>query len=56
MIEKWEQLKEKNPDAADLIQDGLDKLAIYENYTDFTPAYSLAMGRFLSHLIHEQDT
>jgi len=45
MIVKWEQLKTEIPEAIHIIQEGLDKLETYENYTDLTPAYSLAMGK-----------
>jgi hypothetical protein len=47
MITKWQELKQTFPEASDIIQEGLDKLDIYENYTDLTPAYSLAMGMCL---------
>ena len=48
MIAKWEELKRALPEAVDIIQEGLDKLETYENYTDLTPAYSLAMGMCLT--------
>jgi hypothetical protein len=47
MIKKWDDLKLRDPELAYILQPGFDKLNIYENYTDLTPAYTWAMGMVL---------
>jgi hypothetical protein len=43
MIEKWREFSEQHTEAVDIIQAGLNKLEAYQNHTDLTPAYCLAM-------------
>lgn len=50
LINRWTLLKEDNPQWADLIQPGLDKLEDYQERLADTPAYVVAMGK----LIHIQ--
>ena len=46
MKQKWEEHQEDHPDTANIVQQGLDKLADYQNRVDDVPAYVLAMGNF----------
>ena len=48
MKQKWEEHQEDHPDTANIVQQGLDKLADYQNRVDDVPAYVLAMGNFTS--------
>jgi hypothetical protein len=43
-INKWTLLKNNNPQCADIIQPGLDKLEDYQDHIAGTPAYVIAMG------------
>ena len=43
MIEKWREFSKEHTEAVDIIEAGLDKLEAYQNHTDLTPAYCLAM-------------
>ncbi|KAF7372180.1 HAT family dimerization domain-containing protein [Mycena venus] len=43
MIKKWEQMQLENPETADIIQQGLDKLGSYQERLERVPAYTLAM-------------
>ncbi|KIK03726.1 hypothetical protein K443DRAFT_94647 [Laccaria amethystina LaAM-08-1] len=47
LINRWTLLKEDNPQWADLIQPGLDKLEDYQDRLADTPAYVLAMGKLI---------
>lgn len=44
MASTWEDRKIDYPEAADIINAGLDKLDIYRNRTELVPAYILAMS------------
>jgi hypothetical protein len=44
-INKWTLLKEDNPQWAEIIQPGLDKLEDYQDRLADTPAYVVAMGK-----------
>ena len=44
MASTWEDRKIDYPEAADIINAGLDKLDIYRNRTELVPAYVLAMS------------
>ena len=46
-MEKWNQLKDKNPDWASIIDPGLEKLQEYVDEIPKVPAYVLAMGEIL---------
>jgi hypothetical protein len=46
MIKKWMDLKTKFPDAADIIDEGINKLEIYENKLEAVPANIIATGIF----------
>ncbi|KAJ7809475.1 hypothetical protein B0H14DRAFT_3759706 [Mycena olivaceomarginata] len=43
MINKWQQMQLDNPETADIIQKGLDKLGSYQDRLEHVPAYILAM-------------
>ena len=43
MKQKWEEHQEDHPDTANIVQQGLDKLADYQNHVDDVPAYVLAI-------------
>jgi len=43
----WMEHQGKNPDSANIIQDGLDKLEDYHDRMDDVPAYVLAMSTYL---------
>ncbi|KAJ7886634.1 hypothetical protein B0H14DRAFT_2563309 [Mycena olivaceomarginata] len=43
MISVWERIQPENPEVADIIQKGLDKLGTYQERMDRVPAYTLAM-------------
>ncbi|KAJ7122049.1 ribonuclease H-like domain-containing protein [Mycena crocata] len=47
MISRWEQMQRENPELADIIQKGLDKLGSYQERVERVPAYVLAMRKFL---------
>lgn len=44
MASTWEDHKIDYPEAADIINAGLDKLDIYRNRAELVPAYVLAMS------------
>ncbi|KAJ7691514.1 ribonuclease H-like domain-containing protein [Mycena olivaceomarginata] len=44
MINKWQQMQLDNPETADIIQKGLDKLGSYQDRLEHVPAYILAMS------------
>ena len=46
-INRWTQLKEDNPQWANIIQPGLDKLKDYQDHLADTPAYVVAMGKLI---------
>jgi hypothetical protein len=48
MIKKWEEFREQHVETMDIIEAGLMKLESYQNHTDLTPAYSIAMRASLS--------
>jgi hypothetical protein len=43
--QKWKEYIEDNPEAASIVQEGLDKLDDYQDRTTFVPAYILSMGK-----------
>ncbi|KAK7021712.1 hypothetical protein R3P38DRAFT_2367908, partial [Favolaschia claudopus] len=43
MIKKWEQMQDDFPEAASIIQKGIDKLNEYQDRIEDVPAYTLAM-------------
>jgi hypothetical protein len=43
MIQKWREFQQMHPNTIDIIEAGLMKLETYQNHTDLTPAYALAM-------------
>jgi hypothetical protein len=43
MTKKWEESSVQHFEAAEAIEEGLMKLTSYQNHTDLTPAYCLAM-------------
>ena len=47
MIMVWNNQKADDPEAAQLIQPGLDKLVVYLKRTDVVPAYILSMSKFI---------
>ncbi len=49
MMQLWEDLKIKFPEASPAIQDGLEKLKTYQNCTEVVPAYTLATSRLVLH-------
>ncbi|KIK02918.1 hypothetical protein K443DRAFT_96091, partial [Laccaria amethystina LaAM-08-1] len=51
MIKVWDNQKADDPEAAQLIQPGLDKLAVYLEQTDIVPAYIVSMSKSILHLI-----
>jgi hypothetical protein len=51
MIEKWKEFAEQHTDVAEIIEKGLIKLTAYQNHTDFTPAYCLAMRACIINII-----
>ena len=44
MASTWEDCKIDYPEAADIINAGLDKLDIYRNRAELVPAYILTMS------------
>ena len=48
MKQKWEEYQEDHLDTANIVQQGLNKLADYQNRVDDVLAYVLAMGIFTS--------
>jgi hypothetical protein len=44
MINKWQQMQLDNPETADIIQKGLDKLGSYQDRLERVPAYILGMS------------
>jgi len=44
LIKKWQEYQITHFEVSSIIEEGLMKLKSYENYTDLTPAYSLAMS------------
>ena len=53
MIQVWTNQKTDDPEAARLIQPGLDKLSMYIERTDVVPAYIVAMGKISDSLTLE---
>jgi soluble cytochrome b562 len=47
MTQVWKDQQEEEPEMADIIQEGLDKLETYIDRTELVPAYVLAMGAHL---------
>ena len=47
MIMVWNNQKADDPEAARLIQPGLDKLAVYLERTDVVPAYIVSMSKLI---------
>jgi len=45
MASTWEERKVDYPDAADIIDAGLEKLDVYRNGAEMVPAYVLAMSK-----------
>jgi len=45
MASTWEERKVDYPDAADIIDAGLEKLDVYRNRAEMVPAYVLAMSK-----------
>lgn len=45
MISVWERTQIENPEVADIIQKGLDKLGTYRERMESVPAYTLAMRK-----------
>lgn len=43
MITKWREFSEEHIEVAKIIDAELEKLEAYQNHTDLTPAYCLAM-------------
>lgn len=54
MIKKWEEMRDNNPDLAEIIQKGLDKLGTYQERIEKVPAYVLAMRT--SNSLHARST
>ncbi|KAJ7277820.1 hypothetical protein C8J57DRAFT_1060348 [Mycena rebaudengoi] len=50
MISKWEQMQRENPEIADIIQKGLDKLGSYQERVERVPAYVLAMSTWMDRI------
>ena len=46
-INRWTQLKEDNPQWANIIEPGLDKLEDYQDHLADTLAYMVAMGKLI---------
>ena len=46
-INRWTQLKEDNPQWADIIQPDLNKLEDYQDHLADTPAYVVAMDKLI---------
>lgn len=42
----WRQHQKDYPATSDIIQAGLDKLAVYQDRTQLAPVYILAMGKY----------
>lgn len=51
MIEKWKEFAEQHHNVDNVIDAGLIKLMAYQNHTDLTPAYCLAMRTCLINII-----
>jgi hypothetical protein len=47
MAHAWESHQVKNPETAAIVDEGLEKLEEYRAWTDFVPAYVLAMSSWL---------
>jgi hypothetical protein len=45
MASTWEERKVDYPNAADIIDAGLEKLDVYRNCAEMVPAYVLAMSK-----------
>ncbi len=45
LTQKWEEYAESNPDAAAIVQEGLDKLNEYHDCADAVSAYTLALSK-----------
>jgi hypothetical protein len=45
MASTWEEQKLNHPDAADIIEAGLEKLDVYRNCVETVLAYVLAMSK-----------
>lgn len=43
MIKRWKEYSAQHTEVGDIIQEGLMKLESYQNHTDLTPSYCLAM-------------
>jgi hypothetical protein len=43
MIKTWEEYSAEHVEVEDIIKEGLIKLQSYQNHTDLTPSYCLAM-------------
>ena len=54
MAHKWTEKKESDPEAAPIIQEGLNKLDVYRERADLVPAYVMAMSKihFLNCCFH----
>ncbi|KAJ7231378.1 hypothetical protein C8J57DRAFT_1069711, partial [Mycena rebaudengoi] len=50
MISKWEQMQRENPEIANIIQKGLDKLGSYQERVERVPAYVLAMSTWMDRI------
>ena len=51
MIKTWEEHSAKHVEVEDIIHEGLMKLQSYQNHTDLTPSYCLAMRMWYSSII-----
>lgn len=51
MKTRWKQHQDENPDTADTVQAGLDKLEEYRERTELVPAHVLAMGMLMLHFL-----
>ena len=45
LAQRWEEYQIKHPEADEIVQKGLDKMAEYKNRMDLVPAYLLAKGQ-----------
>ncbi len=52
MIQLWQGLKITFPDAAPALDEGLEKLATYQECLDVVPAYPLATSEQIWQILH----
>ncbi len=51
VIRMWKEYAAYHPEVEEIIQEGLMKLESYQNHTDLTPSYCLAMRTWFFHII-----